>query len=213
MKTTIVLHTTSTTQNNSSFQLLAPLLSTLLSLSRYMVVAYPLTSKFKQNAFVRKILFSVVSLSSVVAVFVTTLRSFFQPALPFRLCNALTDPFNLFFIDRPLTMFVCVYKHVAICIMILLYIKLFISLKESKASLGNAASKENSNKSLIIQIIVTVAASILCWTPESIVHLVTLFLDNYPIELVIWTTVIVMPIHSFVIPIVFSVTNIKKIYS
>ncbi len=41
-----------------------------------------------------------------------------------------------------------------------------------------------------------------CWISSSVIFLVAFFMDKYPTEMLVWTTVVVMPINSVVNPIV-----------
>ena len=83
-------------------------------------------------------------------------------------------------------------------------------LKRSQREFQGAMSKKNSNKRLIIQIIIITASNILCWIPSGIIYLISMFMKQYPIEMVIWTTIAVTPVNSIINPIVFVVTTIRK---
>ena len=71
-------------------------------------------------------------------------------------------------------------------------------------------SRQDSNLALIIQLILITTSNILCWFPASCVYISAMFLSTYPIDIVIWTTVIVLPINSIVNPSIFILTNVKK---
>ena len=62
---------------------------------------------------------------------------------------------------------------------------------------------------MMFQFIVTSTSNIICWFPTNAIYLSAMFLSAYPINLVIWTTVIVMPINSVINPCVFLLSNMK----
>ena len=62
---------------------------------------------------------------------------------------------------------------------------------------------------MMSQFILTSTSNILCWFPTNAIYLSAMYLSTYPISLVIWTTVIIMPINSVINPCVFLLKNMK----
>ena len=63
---------------------------------------------------------------------------------------------------------------------------------------------------MMFQFISSSTSNILCWFPANGIYLSAMFLSVYPINLVIWTTVIIIPINSVINPGVFLLTNVKE---
>ncbi len=57
--------------------------------------------------------------------------------------------------------------------------------------------------SLPVQLFVITFTNLACWLPTSGVYIAALSLEQYPIDMVIWTSVCVMPINSLINPIIF----------
>ena len=65
---------------------------------------------------------------------------------------------------------------------------------------------------MVSQLILISTSNILCWFPTNAIYLSAMYLPIYPINLVIWTTEIIMPINSVINPCVFLLTNMKEIF-
>ncbi len=84
-------------------------------------------------------------------------------------------------------------------------------MKESQQKIGQALSKKQSNASLVVQIIVVSSSNILCWIPSNVIYLISMFMQEYPIDMIIWFMIAVMPINSVINPLVYIFTTIRKI--
>ena len=71
--------------------------------------------------------------------------------------------------------------------------------------------REKSNNSMIVQLVTTSFSNILCWFPSSTVFLICIFAAQYPISLIVWTAVVIMPINSTINPLIFIVTTLRKL--
>ena len=59
------------------------------------------------------------------------------------------------------------------------------------------------NLQVIVHLIVITGSNILCWFPANGIYVATMFLSSYPIDLIIWTSIICLPINFIINPIVF----------
>ncbi len=82
---------------------------------------------------------------------------------------------------------------------------------EISKSIQQAASRKQSNVALIIQIVIITATNIICWVPSGATFLSSIFMDQYPTDLMIWVTIVVAPPNSYVNPLVFVATCSRKI--
>ena len=92
------------------------------------------------------------------------------------------------------------------------YVILIRELKRAQKNLKDVRSRKQSNIPLILQIIIVTASNILCWIPSDVVYIMAIFLDKYPINMVVWTTIAVTTINSVLNPIVFITTTLRKLY-
>ena len=88
-----------------------------------------------------------------------------------------------------------------------LHYKIVQLLKESQRIRDQSGSLSWSLK---LQLISLSVSNIICWIPSTIIHLSSIFLERYPNELLMWTTVFAVPINSIINPITFIVKMKKK---
>ena len=99
-------------------------------------------------------------------------------------------------------------QSISSVIIITMHVKLIRKVHKVERSI--AKSSHNSKKSMVFQLMFTSASNILCWIPPKVVYLLALFLSSYPIDLIMWTTAIIIPINSISNSFVFFVTNLKE---
>ena len=155
------------------FTMLSQLLLLFLSLSRLMVVIYPLTSKFKKTKFVIQISTSIFMVTFSLLVFITSLNRL--PEIQNNLCLPFVDP----------TMSSLKIKIIAWCnggtqivtsvLLGLIHILLFKKLKESQKNIGQYRSKQNATTSLFIQLIFITIINMLGWWSSSAIYISTMY--------------------------------------
>ncbi len=193
----------------SNYSLLSPLLLIFSSFSRFVVVAYPMNTKFKQKGFVLKFLMNIFIHLEVIFLFLTVFLWIMNHKLPFKLCFFFIDPEKLSMVTNFVVWILFSCQILAVLLISLLHILLFVSLKESQRKIQQATNARN-HSSLILQITTLTCSNFLCWIPCNIIFLTAWFLDTYPIEMVMWATIVIMPLNSLTIPLVFLGTYIRK---
>ena len=195
---------------NLNFNLLSPLLLLFMSVTRLMVVLHPLNSSFKEAKYLSRYLISIMTASFLTSILITILVRLFYKHIPTQLCSPFIDPTNSVIFTQLLTWvfaFIQVSSSLFICV---IYSLLMKELRDSREKLKQARSNVQSNAPLIIQLIIVCTSNIMCWIPSNIIYLTAMFLDSYPVEMIIWTTIAVVPINCIINPIVFIVSNLKK---
>ena len=87
-----------------------------------------------------------------------------------------------------------------------MHIVLVNKLKESQQNIR----KSVSDSVLIAQLIFITLSNILCWFPAKGIYAAAMCLSTYPIDLIIWTTIIGLPINSIINPSIFLITSGRK---
>ena len=195
---------------NLYFNLLSPLLLCFMSVARLMVVIHPLDSAFKETKYVLKYLIRLKIVSGAIVVLIATLVRIFDKMIPTQLCSPFVDPTNSFLFTKFLTWIFTIVQFSASFSIIVIYSILLKNLKESREKFKEAMSKIQSEFPLIIQLVIVCTSNILCWFPSGIIYITSMFLYAYPIEMIIWTTIAVVPINCIINPIVFIITNLRK---
>ncbi len=87
---------------------------------------------------------------------------------------------------------------------------LVLNLKESKKNFHKSKSTEDSDTGLVIQLVAISAPNILCWCPANVIFIAAMFQSTYPVDLILWTAVIGMPLNSVTNPVVFITISVRK---
>ena len=169
---------------NLNFNILSPLLSGLMSFSKFMVVIFPFDSNFKNLAFT------------------ATFRHLY-PGVPFRLCSPFINPIHS---NVMLTIATCVV--VILQFSVYLFEILFIS--KIILELKNSVHQKQNITSLIKHISILTASKTLCWIPSGVIFLICIFTDEFSIIMVTWVVVTVTGIHSVTNSFLFIITTARK---
>ncbi len=194
------------------FSLSYPCLHLLMSVCRLRIVKYPFRTKLKETKFVLKCLCAIFILALILSLCSTfaTRAENTDRQLPVSMCSPFFDPLDRFMSTKVITWFVICLQLTVIITIMYLDAKLYTKLKFSQKQLHGSVSKVQSNFSVLNHLTTISASNILCWVPSHFIYLVTMFLHQYPMELMVWTSVALTPLHSLTNKLVFLVTIIRK---
>ncbi len=194
------------------FSLVSPTLLVIFSFSRLSVVKYPFDSSFKESSFVAKVL-AIACGSCVVLSIITDISyrlSYHQ--VPTGLCLHTADPPNTNHLVKTLTLFTSTYQILSIKLIAVFYTKLILSLMKKSVidvTQGNKPIERPINKTMIFQLVVVTLSNLICWLPPGVIFVTFAFLPQYPLAIIFWTTIAVLPINSIVNPVTFFVLNVR----
>ena len=194
-----------------NYKLASPVILSFMTFSRLMVVKHPFNTKFKSFKHVFRCILYIYTLRAFSAVCISMGQWKHVGNVPFKLCSPFIDPTDSITIIKILIGVTVLIQLSSIIFIIITYFRLLRSLIKSQKEIQGETSKAASNKSLIVQIVLIIGSTILCWIPSGTVYIVTLFLDPYPIKILVWVTVTMEPINTIVHPIIFAVTIGRKI--
>ena len=178
------------------------------SLLRLMVVIQPLETKFKSTQFISNCLSLISIISTCVvlsAVFIIKVNMEFVPT---SLCLPFVDPKKTRIELKVLTWCLVVSQFLTCFFILFLHVYLVKNLGKSQQFLKNM---QFSDSALVIQLFILTLSNFICWIPSNIIFISTMFLPKYPMSLVTWTVVGVLPLRSIITPSVFIVMSVKKI--
>ncbi len=196
-----------------TFAFLSPGLLSLLSFCRLMVVKHPLDSNVKQTSFVVKKIFGIFTFSLVVSVGFTILVALQNSSVNNNLCSPFVDYTNQDITIHVVTWITIVLKIASAGYIFMTQVTMVMEIKESRTALQESMSKKISDVPLVAQVACLTICSFLCWIPSGVIFLLALYLDEYSTEMLMWTTIAVVPLNSIVNPIVFIATTARKIHS
>ncbi len=191
------------------FSYLNNLLFTFLSISRLMVVMHPVTTRCKRLHFVCSVCLSLYSGTFIAALLCTTLFTFLSKHVPLSLCLPFVDPTASLVIINTFAWCLAILQLSSSMFIAVSHILLIQNLRKAQDDIKKCSTKEYSNTLLIIQLFLVTASVVLCWIPNNIVYLAVMCYDSYPIELITWTTICLLPINSVAQPIIFMTFALK----
>ncbi len=182
----------------------------LFSLARLMVVKYPIDTKFKILKFTTKWLLIVLLIVTCLTIPAPIILKFRVGKVPLGLCSPFVDPSNSSVLFPIVAWFVAISQLMSCTAIVVLHIMLIKELAVSQARLEKAKSREDSNTSVFVQLTLISISNIVCWIPSSIIFTILTVLSVYPVDTVVWTTVVVMPLNSIANPIILIAFCINK---
>ena len=182
------------------FSLVIPYFLSLLAFARYMVVIHPMESKFKSISFLYNCVFAGTGTLLLIA-FVCVVYLKLEQILPTQLCSPFIDPTDSIAAVRFATIGVAVFQMSAFCFIIITYFRLLHYVTKLKHQ--TLFESKLMSRGLVTQILLVTASNLVGWFPLSLIFLAALFQSKYPVDLLIWTTIAVMPINSIINPLIF----------
>lgn len=187
---------------NSIFLLL------LLSISRLVVVKYPFNTTVKRSS---KIL--TYSGIGAMGIFLFCLAGLFI-YLFIETKNIMPSPMCLLFGEtitsvtiKIMTISMIILELAAIITIIGTYTVMVRELKKSRDQLSQ---KSNKSKPALVQTVLIVTSTSLCWLPSGAIHMTSIILKPYPIDLLFWNAILISPLNTVMNPIIFSVIPFLK---
>ncbi len=186
------------------FTFLSQCVLLFIAASKLFTVLFPVNTRFKQKSFVLRILCVATVSSSLIGFAVTVLTKQIEKELPMNMCLPFVDPRGASVSISVLTWLVVSLQTFTLISLAVFHSSLVLNITKAQRKIEKAKSKTDSNTILIIQLLVLTGSNILCWVPANCVFLVAMFLASYPLEMVIWTTVLGVPFNSLVNPVFFT---------
>ena len=181
-----------------------------LSAARFLAIIYPLKTRIKsQKKAVYQISFSQL-FTMCFSVLLTLVLLFTEKHLPTSLCLPFIDPSGLSFFSKVISITNVISQSIISGIIFSMHIFLIIHVNKTVGSMQIQQSLNNSNRVILPQLILTSASNILCWFPVNILYISAMYLSVYPVDLVIWTTVGIMPLNSIINPCIFISMKLKR---
>ena len=180
----------------------------LLALTRLMVVLNPLQTTFRSYRHT----FGYVVASYVLSILLTVMATLYlkEEILPTNLCLPFIDPNNFIVTIKILVWSLICGQCVTSLVITVSHTMIIRTLNKNQEKFGRNIRSAGTNISLLIQLIVVTFSNVLCWVPANIIYIITMVSPTYPIDLVIWMTVFVVPLNSIINPTAFISTYFRK---
>ena len=189
------------------FVILDQVIQFLMSFSRLMVVVHPLKSKFKEFLFVKRLQVYLLLSSCCLTILIVLIILFVDKSIGNNLCLPFIDQTGLSILTKVLIRIKVITESVNALIIMCIHIGIYTQKKKSSIKIR----KSNQGKeSLVIQLIFITVSNFMCWFPVNGIYIATMFLSSYSLDLIIWSTVLGMPINALVIPFLFIILSLKN---
>ena len=182
---------------------------TFTSVSRLMVALYPIDSKFKRLKFSIKFILCSFIMSVVITLFCTNVVKYTNGLLTTNMCIPFVDPTKVTIMYKVFAWILAISHCVTTTVILLVHITLVRNLKKSQAHMRKSNS-EKLKANLIFQLVVMTTSNFLCWIPADTIFILIMFLPKYPLNIIKWTIVGILPINSIIYPVVFNTVCIRK---
>ena len=193
------------------FNISSILFNFLSTLCRFMIVKYPVETKFKQPEYLFKLIASLFALSCLFTFMISIIMQLFNFPITNPFCTPFIDPSNSILLIKALVHFIVVCQFLATSAITTLYILLLNEMKVAAEKVQNSSLKKVSHVSILMQIAVLISANTLTWIPSGIIYFFAMMMEKYPMEIVLWTIITIGPISAVVTPSVFVGTTLRKI--
>ena len=97
---------------------------------------------------------------------------------------------------------------IILVVTLIFYIKLLYLSKQS-ARILNEVKKMERIKAISRNVILA-ATNTICWIPSSLFFLISVFVAEFPVLVLYWIKLVVLPINAIMNPIIFNLSNIKN---
>ncbi len=172
------------------FSLMQPLLFVYLSLSRLMVVLYPLHSQLKSRGFVTIQLLGILVLVTLISIISTFTLSNFS-GISNALCIPFVDPLHHSFVPLFLIILLIVIhlSEVSACSV------MSVGLAQTLGNKTKISMKRKLSLKSKIQMILQILNSMLCWMPLSLTYLILWTSSKYSMESLVWAVMVLMNVN------------------
>ena len=187
---------------------LSPLFLLAISLCRYMAVKDPFKKPFsKRSSKVISVYFPLLfmTITFIILYIRHNIEGLKYLSSPLCLVLGKTDESVIQFVT---TLAISLYFIILFLIIAVLHCKLLFLTKVSELMTSESQKKERF-KNITKHIIVVGLSNGLCWIPSSILFLISSFIDDFPVFLFYWSTLVILPINPMINPIIFNLSKLQ----
>ena len=156
------------------FTFLTQSLLLFLSLSRMLVVLYPIDSKLKNVRYVLKVLVSIYVTTLIFSLLIAFILKNSKMVITTTLCLPFIDPTGGVLLVKVVTWFVSMTQTITSVSIIVFHTVLVAKLKDSQKNIMKSKGYK-SNIALLVQLITVSVSNVLCWFPSNAMYIAALF--------------------------------------
>ncbi len=178
---------------------------TLITTSRFFAIKYPFKSFFKGV----KNMFSMIS-SGICCHLILSLCVMFsyewieqQHQIPSSTCLYFGETMH----SNKIKVTTITIATLQVLNLSLIFMVYFHMMSELQNAASSHILKHNrmlqAEKNVRNQAVLVSLSNVLCWVPSSIIYLISVAMDNYPTDLLLWNAILINPLNSIINPLLF----------
>ena len=192
------------------YTILSQTMQVLVSVSRLMVVLYPFKTKFKQVEFIKRLIWYVFLICLLLAFALDIILLLTERMIGNMLCLPFIDPTKSIILVRVVTWVIVITQGAVPVITMFMHICTFTEMKKSKNKIRAFAPDSHTDVKIRLQLIFITLTNFACWIPLDVIYIVAMYLHSYSIDFIIWTVVLILPVNSYVIPLIYFIATLRK---
>ncbi len=181
--------------------------TTLLSLTRLMVVMKPIDTHFKHMSYISKLQLTSIFAVAVVSLAGSLILKLVHGDVPTKFCVFLFNPTGYMFL-QVLTWIAVICQFISLIAVACMHAA--THNKTVASNLIAVQSVQKDTKSLVAQLTMITMALVCCWLPVNGIGIACMFLKSYPVELMAWTLAAIVPLNSILIPSILVAFILRK---
>ena len=190
---------------------LTQLLLIYLSLSRLFIIIKPLSTHFKYNSIVKRGLTLMFFISFVMCLITTLYVKETSEMLPYSFCHPFVDTTKSIMSIQFLTWITVLTQTITFVFILISHLCLVSYVMHSKKKFKKLKSRLKT--SLITQILSIAIFNSVYWFSLNCIYIAMMYLKNYPVDLIIWSTTAISPLNAIFHPLLFFTVSLKKAIS
>ncbi len=173
----------------------------LITITRYYIIKYPFEAISIRTYRIPKLVCIMDMTFILIGFGCTFAHTLTSSLMPNGLC-VLIGGLDKSAIPFTVTLLTILSQTVAVIMIPTLYLLIIKELKQQRSELTTLAAKTDISAGVSKTVIVSLT-NILCWIPSSILLMLTLSWERYPLKILFWTTAIVLPLNALINPVTF----------
>ena len=192
------------------YSFVSQIIQLLASLSRVLVVMYPLKVTLVHHKYIVKILVLIWTLSILLCGSFTYIVLKTTESLPFSLCLPFFDPTGNIKLIRILTWLIAFIQWTSSALITVMHVQLCTHLSQAKKNdLKSLKKNDTSIKTTFVQLSAIAISNILCCFPTNAIFIAVMYLRAHTTDLILWAAVLGLPINAFLSPFIFITVYMK----
>lgn len=194
-----------------SYNVLSPVISFLMSFSRFRVVIHPLETHFEKTSFVVKRITSSFICSFVTSIAASVWTKLMYKAISTSWCSPFVDHSKTYLVVKVFTIIISCLQVPISCVVGFLHYLIVRELTK-KPSFRVSKQQLSSNTPLVVQLAFATVSNALVWWTSNLIFLICLHMSKYSISLIIWNIVAVSSGNALTHPSVFVFSLIRSVF-